>query len=231
MKEKNHRSSDSVESQLIKLIIDGRYKAGSMLPPERELAAELGIGRPTLREVIQRLERDGWVSVNKGQPATVNNFWKQGNLNTLANIVENIDIIPEDFIIYLLDIRAILSPNFVKDAVSLYPAKVVAHLSNIDSINDTPTEYANFDWQLQKNLAALSNNPIYLLILNSFENVYVKLAIAYFSIPENREFSLSYYQSLLSTVMKRDSSSAEKITSDAMKKSIELWKKRQEVML
>lgn len=227
MDKKYNRSSDLVEKQLIRDILDGYYPRNSSLPPERELAAKLGVGRPTLREAIQRLERDGWVTTNKNQPATVNDYWQKGNLNTLVNIVQNKDKIPEDFIIYLLELRATTIPSYVKAAVSISPAKVVSLLSNIDLLSaDIPNEYAEFDWFLQKKLAELSGNPIYLLILNSFDDFYVEMAKEYFSIPENRDESFAFYQRLVAATMNSDAILAEEVTAAAMKKSIELWRKR-----
>ncbi len=46
------------ESTLLKLrrdILLGRYRPGSRLPPERELAARLGTNRNTLREALRIL--------------------------------------------------------------------------------------------------------------------------------------------------------------------------------
>lgn len=226
MVEKYNRSSDLVEKQIIRDILDGYYPRNSTLPPERELAVKLGVGRPTLREAIQRLERDGWVTINKNQPATVNDYWQKGNLNTLVNIVQNKDKVPEDFIVYLLELRATLIPSYVKAAVSISPAKVVSLLSNIDLLLDVPDEYAEFDWFLQKKLAELSGNPIYLLILNSFDDFYVGMAIEYFSAPENRKESYTFYQGLLAASMKSDAMLAKEVTAAAMKKSIELWRKK-----
>ena len=40
-------------------ILSGRYEVGSILPPERELATQLGIGRSSVREAIRALESQG----------------------------------------------------------------------------------------------------------------------------------------------------------------------------
>jgi GntR family transcriptional regulator len=42
-------------------IDDGRYPRGSRLPSEPELAIELGVSRPTLREALVLLAREGWL--------------------------------------------------------------------------------------------------------------------------------------------------------------------------
>ena len=48
-------SSESVFRDLIVAIVTGRYVEGTRLPPERELAKQLGTSRPTLREVLGKL--------------------------------------------------------------------------------------------------------------------------------------------------------------------------------
>ena len=38
------------------------------LPSERDLADKIGVTRTTLREVLQRLARDGWLTIQHGKP-------------------------------------------------------------------------------------------------------------------------------------------------------------------
>jgi GntR family transcriptional regulator len=44
---------------LLTLVEDGTFKPGEQLPSEADLAARLGISRPTLRETLHNLEREG----------------------------------------------------------------------------------------------------------------------------------------------------------------------------
>ena len=44
---------------LLNLIENGTFKHGEQLPSEADLAAQLGISRPTLREALHNLEREG----------------------------------------------------------------------------------------------------------------------------------------------------------------------------
>lgn len=218
------RSSDLVENKLIRAVLLGEFLPGSELPPERDLAAKLGVGRPTLREVIQRLERDGWFTVRKGQHTLVNDFWREGNLNTLVNIVQSSEEVPEDFIINLLEVRAVLAPAYVKDAVHCCPAKVVAALTEIDELKDAAEVFALFDWQLQKKLVNLAKNPIYRLILNSFGAIYVQAARHYFMLSENRQLSRQFYQDLLATAMASDHQGAERVTKEVMEEVLRCYK-------
>jgi GntR family transcriptional regulator len=48
-----------VQDHLRGLIAQGSYRPGEQLPSEVELAAQLGVSRPTLREALLHLEQDG----------------------------------------------------------------------------------------------------------------------------------------------------------------------------
>lgn len=48
------------------LIQSGDYRDGSRLPPERELAQQLGVSRPSLREALIALEIEGSVEIRMG---------------------------------------------------------------------------------------------------------------------------------------------------------------------
>lgn len=49
------RVSDAIAFELEKRILEGSLKPGDRLPAERELAVEMGVSRPSLREAIQKL--------------------------------------------------------------------------------------------------------------------------------------------------------------------------------
>ena len=60
---KTNRTSLSAQAQqyLFSLIKAGTYQPGEQLPSENELATQLGISRPTLREALHNLEQEGVV--------------------------------------------------------------------------------------------------------------------------------------------------------------------------
>ncbi|MGF6446519.1 FadR/GntR family transcriptional regulator [Paraburkholderia youngii] len=50
------RLSDAICQQLEQLIVDGKLRGGESLPSERDLAQQLNVSRPSLREALLRLE-------------------------------------------------------------------------------------------------------------------------------------------------------------------------------
>lgn len=60
------RLSDAVVDQLEKMMVDGNLLPGEALPSERDLAQQLGVSRPSLREALLKLESRGLLC---GRPA------------------------------------------------------------------------------------------------------------------------------------------------------------------
>ena len=62
----NRRLYRQIADQIAALIEKGEYGAGERLPPERDLAKQLGVSRPSVREALIALEVEGYVEVRVG---------------------------------------------------------------------------------------------------------------------------------------------------------------------
>lgn len=60
------RLYQQIAEQLRTLIAAGEFLPGSRLPAERDLAKQLGVSRPSVREALIALEVEGWVEVRTG---------------------------------------------------------------------------------------------------------------------------------------------------------------------
>ncbi|MGB3376197.1 MAG: FCD domain-containing protein [Microbacterium sp.] len=58
--------SDLIARQILAVIAREKLAPGDRLPPERELASLLGVGRPALREALGALKAQGRVSIRHG---------------------------------------------------------------------------------------------------------------------------------------------------------------------
>src|SRR2546422_594336 len=56
----------TTRENLLAWIAKGKVPPGAQLPPEPQLAGELGVSRPTLREALRSLEDEGLVTRSRG---------------------------------------------------------------------------------------------------------------------------------------------------------------------
>jgi len=63
---KQPRISDIIVQRLEEMILEGTFKPGQRLPPERELAKQFEVSRPSLREAVQKLAARGLLVSRQG---------------------------------------------------------------------------------------------------------------------------------------------------------------------
>ncbi|MEJ2735491.1 MAG: fatty acid metabolism transcriptional regulator FadR [Anaerolineae bacterium] len=217
------RPAAYAEEALVTAILEGTYPPGSTLPGERDLAAQMGVTRPTLRETLQRLDCEGWLTIQQGKATRVNDFWREGGLNVLGALVRYSEQLPPDFVPNLLEVRLALAPAYTRAAVESSAASVAECLADSASLEDTPEAFAAFDWTLHYALTVASGNPVYTLILNGFAGFYEQMARLYFAQAAARRASRAFYAALLAAARQGDAAAAERITRSVMKESMDLW--------
>ncbi|MEA5079594.1 MAG: fatty acid metabolism transcriptional regulator FadR [Anaerolineaceae bacterium] len=217
------KPAELAENRLVEAILDGTFPINSSLPPERELAEQLGVTRPTLREVLQRLNRDGWLEIHHGKSTRVRDYWLEGNLMILGTIARHQSHTPATFVLNLLEIRLLLAPTYARLAVENENARVIEFLEYLLTLPDEAEVYAENDLKLHLLLTQLSGNPIFTLIFNGFNELYRATGQVYFASPAGRASSRKFYTDLLVAAQDKDHAKAESIVRQVMQESIYLW--------
>ena len=185
--------ADVAEQYLIESIWNGSIAINSELPAERFLADKIGVTRTTLREVLQRLSKDGWITIRHGKATKVNDFWETSGLNILSTLTR-LDINRRsDFIDQLMSVRTNISTIILRMAAKNNNETVLAFLENTPSLDASSEEFTEFDYRFYHQVAVSSNNMIYVLILNGLQDLYRKVGIFYFSNSEARSIALNFY--------------------------------------
>ena len=218
------KPAEIAENRLIDSILNGSFPINTKLPAERELSQALGVTRPTLREVLQRLARDGWLEIQQGKATRVRNIWKEGKLGVLNTLSGHLEHLPENFVLNLLDARLAMAPTYTALAVSKAPEDVEQLLDDRNSLDGSPMDFAMFDWTLQHEITILSQNPVFVMILNGFEDMYQNFAPHYFSIPAARQKSREYYHNLAIAAHNNDNITAKTLTEAIMRDSLAFWR-------
>ena len=185
------------EEYIVESIWSGRFPPGTILPAERELSELIGVTRTTLREVLQRLARDGWLTIQHGKPTRVNNFWETCGLNILETLArldqEGIPELVDD----LLAARTNLSAVFIRGAIRNNPAQSASIIARYKDVEEDGKVFADFDYRMSHDLALASNNNVFVLMMNGFRGLYSRIGGYFFSHKRARDVARDYYGKLL----------------------------------
>ncbi|HXH02306.1 MAG TPA: FCD domain-containing protein [Candidatus Competibacteraceae bacterium] len=80
---------DMVVHQLEATILEGIFKPGDRLPPERELSERFHVSRPSLREAIKKLEARGLVQTRRGGGTYVTRLLDTSFTQPLAELFQS----------------------------------------------------------------------------------------------------------------------------------------------
>lgn len=132
------------EKYIIESIWNNHFPQGSILPAERELSELIGVTRTTLREVLQRLARDGWLTIQHGKPTRVNNYMDTSGLSILDTLItldgQDVQGVLED----LLSARTDISSVYMRYAVKGNREEASQLLANIITSCETLLKAGNF---------------------------------------------------------------------------------------
>ena len=80
--------SESIVKQIEEFIISGALKNGERLPPERELAEQLNVSRPSIREAISILEAKGLITSKQGGGTFVTDTFSDELTGSISSILK-----------------------------------------------------------------------------------------------------------------------------------------------
>src|SRR5688572_1770486 len=150
---------ESVEDDLL----EGRLAPGDRLPPERELAVRLGVGRSSVREALRVLEVLGLIRTGTGSGPSSGAIiiaTPQGGMSALLRLQVAAQGFPLDDVVHT---RLVLESAVVEALASdagrdTGDARAVADA--MDAPDLTPAEFLALDAQLHLALAEASGNVV-----------------------------------------------------------------------
>lgn len=204
---KAKRAVDLTVDRLRSDILTGIYPSESRLPPERQLSADLGINRLTLRAALSHLEAEGLLQPKHGQGVIVLDYKDSGNLDLLAHLDDDA----------LIEELLILRRNFAAEAVALACTHATHHhINKLQSIAnrqlDTtdPHSYLEGDIAFIKELVASSGSMTLILLFNTIERIMRAKPQIPIELLSDRTASQSSYRALIALVRYRNPDLARK---------------------
>ena len=159
LKIKAAKLSDVILQQLENMILEGSLAPGEKLPPERELAKQFEVSRPSLREAIQKLEAKGLVTRRQGGGTFVKNQLEEGLTDPLFDLISKHPESQFD----LLEFRHAL------EGIAAYYAALRGTSTDFDKVKQSFDSIASANDDLQQKAKAI--NAFHFSVAESSHNV------------------------------------------------------------
>ena len=128
-----------IENDLKNKIFSGQYKAGDMLPSEREIIEIYKVSRLTAREAVNRLAMQGLVEKVQGKGTFVSTPRRENSMGSLYSGGEEILMRYFEISTKVLDIRIMVPDAIVSKNLDLKDDKTeVVYLERLRFANDNP---------------------------------------------------------------------------------------------
>src|SRR3954452_15189295 len=204
------RRYEQVAEQIRRLITDGTLKPGDLLPPERELAVKLGVGRSSIRDAVRTLEVMGILEPRQGTGTVVRDLSTDSLVVPLASVL----VRKRELVSELLDVRRILEPALAARAAKNATAEEVMELE------DTPRRQAEKmqrgeptveeDSEFHYAIGRAARNSVVLKVLDILMDLLRESRARSLQTQGRPERSYAGHRRVLRAIKRRDPDAAEK---------------------
>ncbi len=206
---KSIRIPDRIYEQLRDMIYRGELIPGEKLMSERELAEKLNVGRPSVREAIQKLHEHGLVESRRGVGTFVRSRDSETENKPLLQVLNG-----QDFtIVELLEVRSALESNsaaLAAERATDQDLKIIEQsLERLLSVRDRRERNLNNELSFHMNIAYASKNIVHVHLMKSFYDVlYYGMNLAFPTLIKNTRLDdMTYDQHIVifDAIKNRDS--------------------------
>jgi len=219
----SRRLYQQIADQIRDLIDRGGFEAGTRLPPERDLAQQLGVSRPSLREALIALDVEGRVEVRSGSGVYVSDAKSSPVPTRTAAMGES----PSQ----LMEARSVIEGEVVVLACARVTPELLARLRELlkgmEAAIDRRRVRVDLDRQFHLTLAEMSGNAIlFRLIEELFDERHSPISAkisSRFESTRTWKTALKEHEAILKAVEARDPIAAQAAMRAHLKASTLRW--------
>jgi DNA-binding FadR family transcriptional regulator len=210
--------SDEVAERLLQDIQSGRWGTGDKLPPERALMELYGVGRPSVREAMQRLANMGLVDINHGERATIKALDARDMLGQMDWSARHLLQSSPGTLEHLKEARLMFEAGMIRIAAARASTDDLDALRDCierqeQSFGETGT-FVRADIDFHIAIASVSGNPIYSALSESMLNWLAEFHQELLRVPGAEQVTVREHRRILKHISAHDAAAATKAMSD-----------------
>ncbi len=196
-------------------ILRGDHAVGSKLPGERELSAQLGVSRATLRAAITRLQGEGLLRAVHGSGTLVLDVRETGGIEMMGYMAAVGTLTsgdPAALLADLLELRRTLAIEAIGLAAERCTEdELLALRSHVDvqrGLRGEPDRYVASDLALARRFAGATHNLALVLVANTLVRMLDRQPGLELAFLVQADATLRFYDRLLELIERRDANTA-----------------------
>jgi GntR family transcriptional repressor for pyruvate dehydrogenase complex len=203
------RRYEQVAEQIRKLIGSGALKTGDLLPPERELAAKLGVGRSSIRDAVRTLEVMGILEPRQGHGTVVRDL----NADALVIPLSLVLTRKRELVTELLDVRRMIEPGLAARAAKNATDEEIARMGEIIERHEAKLrrgeQAIDEDSDFHYAIARAARNSVVLRVLDVLMDLLRESRSRALQVPGRPKRSFEGHRRILRAIQRRDAKAAE----------------------
>lgn len=197
--------TDDAITRIRQMILVGELAPGERLPPEADLAANLGLSRTSLREAVRALTLLGVIDTRQGDGSYITGLGPELLLGALGLAV---DLQGEEHMPDLVAVRRILEPAATALAAVRATDEELATIRSCippERTTGQASTHVEMDYQFHHAIARASGNPVLSVLLDGLAAPTVRLRIwRGLTLPGVLDRTLHEHQAILDALEARD---------------------------
>lgn len=227
---KTRRITDEIVEQIRDAIAQGRLQTGERLPAEREMARQLGVSRPSLRQALQVLEHTGFVAIAHGQGTFIRDIGEQALNDPLCALLRDSDKIYLEMYEFRTQIETWAAG---KAAGIIKPSDADGLRSIIDRMQQRLAEQTScydLDTEFHLTIARASDNSIYFQIAKTIFYLFGEVTRLsheqLYRSRESQEALFKEHNAIYTAIVRKDVQGARKLMHRHLQETEKLARKK-----
>lgn len=215
--------TELVVQRIKDLLARGELKAGSRLPPERELAEMLNISRPSLRTALKALSVMGIIRAKPG----AGTYIAESLPEVFTEPMHFMTLINNTSVEELFEARRIIEAGLAEIAAERAVAEDIEALNReIDGMRETiydPENYLKHDVRFHQIIARASNNKLMSGVMDTIAQLLFHIRRQTIKDARDLEEAIDWHRKIVDAIRKRDSKRAKDMLSSHLRAAQAAW--------
>ncbi|MCD8365065.1 MAG: FadR family transcriptional regulator [Clostridiales bacterium] len=169
---KTTRASEEIYEQIRQLILNGDIRPGEHLPSERNMMEMMQRSRPTIREAMRVLEREGYIKIQSGSSgAVVQELSVDNAVQTLETVIQFQKLTIEEILEFRLTTECDAASFAAMRRTERDLADMEEAVKQSEEAVENPEEFISCDLQFHQIVARASGNAMYGIVLQVCRNI------------------------------------------------------------